>query len=361
MIFFSQQENASVLADFIRKASAAHVSDEVRADRILISKEVVEYIYRAPNEWDERCEFNIKNIGQQYVNYLKAFDSKNVSDRFESDIDYIYSMSYRFLCEFDFFVGHGRELSMELRSVKNKIQDDAAQMAGDSRSQIYYASYVMPANIVKSYINDPSIGDFKRFSAEKKEAGELLAQWKTDIEAKKAEVDALKGKLEEYKVGFNFVGLYKGFADLAKAKKNEACWLFRALMLLGVLVLTPFVAEIIYFLKEGGKSAFSEGDLFVLIPLVSIELILIYFFRIVLSNHRSVRAQVMQLELRQTLCQFIQSYAAYSSDIKKQDATALEKFENLIFSGILAESERIPSTFDGLDQIGNFVKKVKGA
>ncbi|HGE6119725.1 hypothetical protein [Vibrio cholerae] len=78
-------------------------------------------------------------------------------------------------------------------------------------------------------------------------------------------------------------------------------------------------------------------------------------------NYRSTKAQIMQIELRQTLCQFIQSYAEYASEIKSKDTTSLEKFENLIFSGILSDAEKLPSTFDGLEQIGKLLKSVKGA
>ncbi|HDR1868661.1 TPA: hypothetical protein SIC62_000746 [Pasteurella multocida] len=67
----------------------------------------------------------------------------------------------------------------------------------------------------------------------------------------------------------------------------------------------------------------------------------------------------MQLELRKTLCQFIQSYADYAKEIKEKDRSSLEKFENLIFSSILSDSEKVPSTFDGLEQLANLIKNIK--
>ncbi|SEH05644.1 Uncharacterised protein [Candidatus Venteria ishoeyi] len=97
----------------------------------------------------------------------------------------------------------------------------------------------------------------------------------------------------------------------------------------------------------------------ILISLIPIELILIYFFRIILLNYRTVKAQIMQLELRKTLCQFIQDYTKYSEKIKKRDSTSLDKFESLIFSSVLSDPEKLPSTFDGLEQISNFIKKIK--
>ncbi|UCX05009.1 hypothetical protein [Shewanella glacialimarina] len=356
-MFFGNKDNAQILAEFLRKSGAAHIDNEVRAVRLSLARDIINYIYKSPEGWDERCTFNIKHIGDQFLKWLMNFDpQKGV------DIDHIYSMSYRFVCEFDFLVGAGQELGMELRSIKTKMQDDIAEMDDDVKSQMIYASYIMPANIAKDFINDANIGVFKNFEQRKVEAEKLKAQWDEEIEQKKITTEALKDKLDEYKIGFNFVGLYKGFSDLAIKKTNESFWLFWSLIFMGIVIVSPLIFEIIFAAREiyGGQS-FSANHLIILIPLISVELILIYFFRIILANYRSVKAQIMQLELRQTLCQFIQSYAGYSVEIKKQDSGALEKFENIIFSGILSDPEKLPSTFDGLEQIGNLIKSVKGS
>ena len=356
-MFFGNEDNAQILAEFLRKSGSAHIEDEIRAVRLSLSREIVNYIHKSPEGWDERCTFNIKHIGDRFLNWLTRFDPQK-----EADIDHIYSMAYRFVCEFDFLVGAGRELGMELQSIKNKMQQDLAEMDDDLKSQMIYASYIMPANIAKDFINDANIGVFKIFEQRKVEAEKLKIQWDEEIEQKKITTEALKQKLDEYKVGFNFVGLYKGFSDLAIKKTHESFWLFWSLICMGIVIVSPLIVEIIFAKREiySGKS-FSANHLIILIPLISIELILIYFFRIILANYRSVKAQIMQLELRQTLCQFIQSYAGYSVEIKKQDPGALEKFENLIFSGILSDPEKLPSTFDGLEQIANLVKSVKSS
>lgn len=356
-MFFKNDDNAKVLASFLRKAEAAHIEDETRATRLSISREIIGYIYKTPEGWDERCTFNIKHIGDQFLQWLRDFDQSK-----PTHIDHIYCMAYRFLCEFDFLVGPGKELGMELRSLKNKIENDAGEMDGDVRSQIIYASYVMPANIAKDFINDANIGVFKEFEQKKLEAEKLKEQWDGEITSKEAAAKALKDKLEEYKIGFNFVGLYQGFSQLAEKKAKEAFWLFLSLIGMGLLILAPLVTEIVLAVTGIYKgNTLGMEHLLVLIPVISMEIILIYFFRVVLLNHRSVKAQIMQIELRQTLCQFIQSYTGYSSEIKKQDSSALDKFESLIFSGVLSDPEKLPSTFDGVEQIGNLIKSIKNS
>ena len=129
---------------------------------------------------------------------------------------------------------------------------------------------------------------------------------------------------------------------------------------MGILILAPLAIEIIFLVKGNFDSnTIGLSHFIMLLPLISIEVILIYFFRIILINHKSVKAQIMQIELRQTMCQFIQNYTEFSSDIKKEDSQALDKFENLIFSGILSDSENLPSTFDGMEQISSLIKSFK--
>lgn len=126
--------------------------------------------------------------------------------------------------------------------------------------------------------------------------------------------------------------------------------------------MTPLATEIILsFTGMIDAENLGLAHLMVLLPLISIEVILIYFFRVILLNHRSVKAQIMQIELRQTMCQFIQNYTEYSSEIKKEDAGELEKFESLIFSGVLSDPEKLPSTFDGMEQIGSLIKSIKNS
>lgn len=356
-MFFENEDNSMVLDDFLRNPGVAHVDEEARASRLKAIRQIVTSMRKSSQEWDKRCGFNIKRIGSKFIGLLRDFDFQD-SDR----IDKLYVMSYRFLCEFDFLIGAGRELGEDLSFIKRGIEKNLDGMDEAIKSQIIYASYIMPANIAKEFINDADIGIFKNFEDKKVEAEELKKQWDIEIEAKRTVANELKEKLEKYKVGFNFVGLYQGFSDMALKKEKEAFWLFSSLLVMGGIILAPLFVEL-YFALGSMQSDKKLGvdNLYVFFPLLSIEFVLIYFFRIVLLNHRSAKAQVMQIELRKTLCQFIQSYASYSSEIKKQDPGALEKFENVIFSGVLLDPEKLPSTFDGIEHIGGLIKSIKNA
>ena len=94
-------------------------------------------------------------------------------------------------------------------------------------------------------------------------------------------------------------------------------------------------------------------------PLIlSIEFIAIYYFRVVLKNFQSMSAQIVQLELRQSLCACIESYAKYKEQLG--DGVSIEKFEEMIFSGIAMDPGQIPQTFDGIEKLASAVNSLKG-
>ncbi|WP_018652619.1 hypothetical protein [Actinobacillus capsulatus] len=178
------------------------------------------------------------------------------------------------------------------------------------------------------------------------------AEDKTEILAK---------KLDEQKTAFNFVGLSKGFENLL-SQKRWSKWTSFGIMSVFCVLLVALPIVIIggrffnWFAEyniEWSKIGWEQ-----MLPILGLELVFIYFFRVAL-HYNSIQTQIMQLELRQSLCQFIQSYADYAKEIKEKDGASLEKFENLIFSSILSDSEKVPSTFDGLEQLSNLIKEFK--
>lgn len=98
---------------------------------------------------------------------------------------------------------------------------------------------------------------------------------------------------------------------------------------------------------------------FIAFPTISMLVILFYLLKVCLNNLYSIRSQILQLELRMTLCQFIQSYAEHSKTLKQNNKEGFEKFENLIFSSIVSTDEKIPATFDGMEQLTSLLKSIK--
>lgn len=356
-MFFSADSSLDALNSFIKEAElCAPVAAKIK-DRLDKSVLIAKYIRKDPDLWSEKCTFNIDWVGPSFIIELANFNSGSWN---QDAINSIYTTCYRFLCEYELFLGNEHELYRDLKLIKTQIQDDALKLDSDVSSQIIYASYEMPADLIKSFIRDKGIDNFSKFNEKVDESVKLKEKWDVELEERQDSLEAIKEKLEEYKTEYNFVGLHKGFSDLATKKTKELKFIFLSLIGMSFLIIFPLAFEFFTF------SLFNKGeelkiiDLFRLIPLISMELILVYFFRIILMNYRSTKTQIMQLELRLTLCQFIQNYADYASDIKTKDSSSLEKFENLIFSGILSDTEKLPSTFDGLEQISSMLKNLKG-
>jgi len=307
--------------------------------------------------FDEHCPSNIEWLGQRFISQLGSFGELPTEKRHEQLID-IFIYAYRFVCELEF--SQPGDLSFELRGIKNFVDMSLELFTGSNRQQLVYANYTMPAHLAKRILQDSSLGDFKAFAETASSAKKMKEQWNKEITDKKLETDALQGAIDRLQTKFNFVGLVNGFEILAVKKKVESKRSFNALLVLGFLMVLPVTLQLGFVLENAGSIDTHRNTLvYSLPPLLTLELILLYFFRVVLSNYRGLQAQLLQLDLRVSLCQFIQSYSDYSAKIKKLDAAALERFESIVFSAITSDAENMPATFDGVEQLAKLVSSVR--
>src|SRR5690606_18874106 len=175
------------------------------------------------------------------------------------------------------------------------------------------------------------------------------------------EVKELEKKLESYKTTYDFVLLNKSFQQLYDQKKVE---LKRTKDMYGfvstVMFMVPFFELIILI----GALIYFQGNLpssmwLISIPFITLILITLYLVKISLQDKRSVQSQTMQLELRMALCQFIHNYAEDSEKLHAKNKAGFEKFENIIFSPLVSSDEKIPTTFDGMEQLAKLVSEFR--
>ncbi len=118
----------------------------------------------------------------------------------------------------------------------------------------------------------------------------------------------------------------------------------------------PFTYKMYAFITN---STTDKTDTYLIATVVGFEILLGYFFRVALHGYRAIKAQLIQIDLRMALCQFIQEYAKYAKDIRKDSPELLDRFDQLIFSGIVNSEAAIPSTLDGLEHVANVLDKLK--
>lgn len=340
------EENKAVLKDFVARIPTPQSEFEKKRDTLLL-RPIMDSMVHYPETWDKLCQINIDLIGADFIRVL--FDK---NQQLSKDLlDAIASLCFQFLLEFDLSTG---ENPRWIDSAKKFAIDRADEFKPDAEWEIRHAYHAMPIIICKSVLNSEAIGSIKSFNDSLKKADDLKAAWDQEVSAKKDEVNRLKENLDEYKTAFNFVGLYDGFDGLAKEKIKEkesiAYWLRR----LGILAVIPIIVELAYIayviFSETGTPSVTQMSLSVL-PVISLVALLIYYFRVLLFNYRAVNSQLMQIELRKALCQFVQSYADYAREIKANDLGVLDRFEKIVFSEIMADEGNLPSPHDGVEQI----------
>lgn len=303
---------------------------------------------RYGQEFDEHISLNIEYIGGSFFNNLSEF-----CDGEGSGVLSLFSYCYRMTVELS--ISKSGDLYRDLRNALEKSRPYVARLNGEAREQIRYADHQMVVDVVKKYIHHPSMVELSELPDKVGELKKVYQDFDNSLSEREDRVNALKKVLEEHEDAFNFVGLYDGFKGLRRQKKFDSYLNLALLWIVGLgIAVLPFskvLAEIL-----GRTSDLSLGGY---ITFLGLELVLIFFFRVCLHSYKSVKAQLLQIELRMTLCQFVQSYARYAKEIRTDDKDLLVQFEKIVFSGIVNSEDAIPSTFDGLEKIAELIKAVK--
>ncbi|WP_156774566.1 hypothetical protein [Edwardsiella hoshinae] len=187
--------------------------------------------------------------------------------------------------------------------------------------------------------------------------GKILAA-REHIESDNKNIDRLKEIISNYRSEFNFVGLSQAFEKIRKIKRRGFIYATLCYIVLGVAMLAAPVGA--FWLHLTTPSFFSQGlsGLLSLLPLATIELIFFYFFRLSYIEVKSLKIQILQIDVRLSLCAFIHSYMDFRKMNGGDISELLKCFDTMIFSPIQANEGNIPSMFDGSEAIANFLSKV---
>ncbi len=319
--------------------------------------------------WDERTPFNKKFISHSFNTRI------NEADMSKESLDELYSIVLRFVVEEH--INHPYlDDELTFNELKDFSRENLKFFSERASRQVDYALFEMHISILRHLMNSEELSDIKKtgefkqsieqshikweatIDSQKQEMQDVQLQWKKDLEDAENRVNQLQDTLVNQKNAFNFVGLYHGFELLGEIKSRQLFWARLLIVGLGLLIPAIIFSEIILF-YSATEIKKELTDYLSVIPAASLVIIFIYYFRVSLINFNSIRAQIMQIDLRKSLCQFIQNYADYSSSIKSKDSNLLDKFEDIIFSNIMSSEEKIPSTFDGLEQIVSLINAVK--
>lgn len=242
-----------------------------------------------------------------------------------------------------------KNLISDIDKIKENIFHELSQNSGFAIKDIKAEKDTCISLLAKNFDDIKS-----KIAEEKKEATTTLDYVKTAL----AETKALEERIGNLRSEYNFVGLSHGFSTIKEKKEKElSVTEMNYKNLFGSIFIAPIIAVIIHFSLPGlYPKDFSA--LFIILPFITIEMAIIYFFRLSYLEAKALRTQLTQIELRLSLCSFIDGYVEYR---KKNDIaidTVLDAFDSLIFSPIQTNENNIPAMFDGLEAIAGVAEKV---
>jgi hypothetical protein len=353
-MFFSTDENKKTINKALNVIKAYETEDEFLTQRNRYILMILNAMKNEGDAWDKASSITIKWLGNQFISRL--LEAKSTSST--ESIDELFAYCFRFLQEF--YLSIKVDLSRDFERARIFAIENIDKFSDEAKSHIKFALHDLPTVLFKELLSSDEIGTIKDFNLIISEARDLKEKWELDISQKETRIKVLKESLDQAESNYNFVGLNHGFQQLAKKKIDEQSSLSFWLKVFGFLITLPIISELIFIYTHlDNLEQYKNTILLSLIPASSLVIIFIYYFRLLMVNYKSVVSQLLQIELRMTLCQFIQSYATYSSEIKGKDKDLLTKFENIIFSGIVSDESKLPSTFDGLESVSAFIKSLK--
>lgn len=369
------------------------------------------FIWRSLSFFDTYCvqidssfSYSIDRFGSDFD---RALDTSDVDEG--RDIEALAALCYLFVCEAKLVLPNGVPEDVMAFMEEVRVYNFSIPK---NMILVHFAQHEMIVQIIRGYIHKPEMKAIVDLPSLLRRGEEVSSQLKLDIDRKKVEVEGLRNNLMEYEQAFNFVGLNRAFRSMRKMKAAESTKTFRLLCLIAVLMLIPLSFKV-FVLALGErqldsaafeKTVFSpvaatsdqpseqepsispdkqasnhEGEasskevapeersvqyfkeIMNVLVIVGLELLLLYLFKVSLQSYRSLKSQLLQLDLRIALCQFILKYSDLSHKLRSQSGSAetLMRFEQVIFSGIVSGEADIPSTFDGLDQFLKLLGKVK--
>ena len=373
-VFFSRSDRVDLLKSLKVKLEAMQVKQDdesIKVNKAL--SQLIDFILVNSIGFDKYCVFNIKKYGGSFFDNAVDFTRQPAS--YFACLDVMIKLFipfYAFFKEHELFASNIFNPDFDGIELIDYVLSDEWHVSKELKSKLPYILYQMPADILMNRLSHPNLKSVEQFNATLVKAEALKSQWDDELKIREEKLERIQKLLEDQKTASHFVALDKGFYNLERDKKISSTltlvilWVV-ALVILGVLGVEIYIVwDAVQYNYEVVKNGQQVNNLinlndyaYLVLPTLAIEVILIYFFRVVLSNYHSLKAQILQIELRRSLCQFIQSYADYAKEINDKSAGTLDRFEQIVFSGITSDSDKV-STYDGVDSLANVVKAIRG-
>ena len=185
---------------------------------------------------------------------------------------------------------------------------------------------------------------YKGLATKNNEIQDTLNEYQT-------KADNLVDFIKKQQSKLNFVGLGSAFKTITKEKNAVKNSIEKYLVGFFVaLLVIPIIVAIALYCQD-------QPNYYFCIPATTIELLVLYAFRLFYQQYLFVKSELQQVNLRHSLCAFIESYMEFKKDNKDN---TVDLFEQLIFGNIISDEKKVPATVDGLDGIAKIIETLKG-
>ncbi len=182
-----------------------------------------------------------------------------------------------------------------------------------------------------------------------------LDQKLEDVSKKEKILESIKEYNNKEIAENNFTLLSSGFASILNEKKTKLTHLSDLLIVFGIFILLIptliICADIFHW-----RILFYPSSV---LALITIELFIIYYFKIFLHNYNELKEQILQIDNKQALLGFISNYLKFK-DTNSITDSSIERLEEIIFSRISPELKQSPTAPDLASIIDKIIKVIKG-
>lgn len=334
---------------------ALHADEDTMQAQIYIGLNLLE---RYNNKFKE-C-LNYENLFEQLNKFANENSSKKKYDEFSKhQIFEIFLILYKIFYYTEVVIQSEEDSFQDAYNYIKYAEENFTTFDILQRSELMNSALHTPIKVARSLLHSQEVKTQIEFINTYKDAKSFKEKWDSEYKENKKNLEELSKNIEKTRSEYNFVGLVDGFKQIKTQKEAEIKNSYCSMITAGFfMIFIPIAFAFLGYLGEYLDKAKYWHALGLLIPAFTIELLTLYFFRIFLHQYKSIQAQILQIDLRVSLCQFIESYITYKSKNMKNNDDALNKFESLIFSGIVADAGSIPSTFDGIEQVASIIKSL---
>lgn len=342
--------------------------------------EIDQLIFRSVYFFDENiesiykyCTYNMDLVGENLLR--RIVDYPNSSENTKAILLLTF---YRFIFEHSIILPNYNGLDRDSLCTEIKSYLELYKSDDEFFPKLrFFSLNTMPLLIISSNLDiknernaeridkvEQKMSGYEEFALDVSNISNTIKQWNSTVDSKLVHINSLKSELKNLSSSYNFANISHGFQNILSGKKNSLHLNTFLLVFFAVILVTPPLISI-FTESNSVDTAYRRTPEFYEVltkyaPFLALDFFVLYFCRIVLSSRKEITTQIVQLELRKSLCQFIESYSEKSKELKQDTPELLDKFESLIFSGLTTEPNNLPTTFDGMEQVSNFIKTLKG-